>query len=73
MIDHTPKQDKVIYILFYGGKKASERWITLKDQLSEEDQNDADKVFKAFANSFERPEMNTLVTSSKANNRQWLN
>ena len=36
MITHTPKQDKVIHILFYGGKKASETWTALKDQLSEE-------------------------------------
>ena len=41
------------HILFFGGK-ASERWTTLKDQLSEENQMDADEVFKAFANSFEK-------------------
>ena len=42
------------HILFFGGKEASQRWTTLKDQLSEENQKDADEVFKAFANSFEK-------------------
>ena len=41
------------HILFYGGKEASERWTTLKDQV-EGDRDDADTVFKAFANSFEK-------------------
>ena len=53
-IANTPKPDKVIHNLFYCGKEASERWTTLKDQLSEEDQKDVDEVFKAFANNFEK-------------------
>ena len=54
MIAHTPKPDKVTHILFFDSKEASERWTTLKDQLSEKDQKDPDKVFTAFANSFEK-------------------
>ena len=79
IIAHTPNQDKVTHILFFGSKEASDRWTVLKDQLSEDNQKDADKVLKAFANSFEtgpvtgRPGMSTLETSNKGNNRQWLN
>ena len=54
MIAHTPKEDRVTHILFFGGKEASERWKALKDQLKEEDQKDPDTVFKLFANSFEK-------------------
>ena len=52
MIAHTSKADRVTHILFFGGKEASERWTALKDQLPEEAQKNADKVFTAFASSF---------------------
>ena len=42
------------HILFYGGKEASKRWTALKDQVDQAKLNDADIVFKAFANSFEK-------------------
>ena len=53
-IAHTPKEDRVTHILFFGGQEASERWETLKDQLEGDDDKDADKVFQAFADSFEK-------------------
>ena len=53
IIAGTPCEAKVIHILFYGGKEASERWTTLKDQV-EGNKDDADTVFKTFANSFEK-------------------
>ena len=53
VIAGTPKEAKVTHILFYGGKEASERWTALKDQV-EGNKDDADTVFKAFANSFEK-------------------
>ena len=42
------------HILFYSGKEASERWTALKDQVDQTKLDDADTVFKAFANSFEK-------------------
>ena len=54
MIAHTPEDDRVTHILFFGGKEASERWETMKDQLKEDEQKSPDKVFKLFANSFEK-------------------
>ena len=51
---HIPKADRLTHILFFGDKNASERWTTLKDQLSEEDKKNADKVFTAFASNFEK-------------------
>ena len=53
MIAGTPKEARVTHILFYGGKEASERWTALKDQV-EGNIDEADTVFKAFANSFEK-------------------
>ena len=53
VIAGTPREAKVTHILFYGGKEASERWTVLKDQV-EGNKDDADTVFKAFANSFEK-------------------
>ena len=53
VIAGTPNGAKVTHILFYGGKEASERWTALKDQV-EGDKDDADTMFKAFANSFEK-------------------
>ena len=53
-IAHTPKEDRVMHILFFGGQEASERWETLKDQLVGDDDKNADKVFQAFADSFEK-------------------
>ena len=53
VIAGTPKKAQVTHILFYGGKEASERWTALKDQV-EGNIDEADTVFKAFANSFEK-------------------
>ena len=53
VIAGTPKEVRVTHILFYGGKEASERWTALKDQV-EGNKDEADTVFKAFANSFEK-------------------
>ena len=53
VIAGTPKEARVTHILFYGGKEASERWTALKDQV-EGNIDEADTVFKAFANSFEK-------------------
>ena len=53
VIAGTPREVRVTHILFYGGKEASERWTALKDQV-EGNKDEADTVFKAFANSFEK-------------------
>ena len=53
MIACTPKEARVTHILFYGGKEASERWTALKDQV-QGNIDEADTMFKAFANSFEK-------------------
>ena len=53
MIAGTSKEAQVTHILFYGGKEASERWTALKDQV-QGNKDEADTVFKAFANSFEK-------------------
>ena len=53
VIAGTPNEAKVTHILFYGGKEASEWWTALKDQV-EGNKDEADTVFKAFANSFEK-------------------
>ena len=53
VIASTPKGAQVTHILFYGGKEASERWTALKDQV-QGNIDEADTVFKAFANSFEK-------------------
>ena len=34
MITHTPREDRVTHTLFFGGKEASERWTTSKDQIA---------------------------------------
>ena len=53
VIAGTPKEARVTHILFYGGKEASEQWTSLKDQV-QGNIDEADTVFKAFANSFEK-------------------
>ena len=53
VIAGTPKEARVTHILFYDGKEASERWTALKDQV-EGNKDEADTVFKAFANRFEK-------------------
>ena len=53
VIAGTPREAWVTHILFYGGKEASERWTALKDQV-QGNIDEADTVFKAFANSFEK-------------------
>ena len=54
VIADTPQTAKVTHILLYGGKETSERWTALKDQVDQTKLDDADTVFKAFANSFEK-------------------
>ena len=54
MIASTAQATKVTHILFYGGKETSERWTALKDQVEEDKRNDAETVFKSFANSFKK-------------------
>ena len=53
VIAGTPKETWVTHIFFYGGKEASERWTAFKDQV-QGNKNEADTVFKAIANSFEK-------------------
>ena len=53
MIANTPAEDKVTHI-FSLGRRRHLRWTTLKDQLSDADQKDPEKVFTAFANIFEK-------------------
>ena len=53
-VAHTPKEVQVDTILFFVGTEATDRWKTLKEQMSAEDQASSDKVFEAFANSFEK-------------------
>ena len=78
VIAGTPREARVTHILFYGGKEASERLTALKDQV-EGNKDEADTVFKAFANSFEkapvigRPGTSTCLTSSRTRTKPWLN
>ena len=51
---HTKVEAQVDTILFFGGTEATDRWKTLKEQMSAEDCMSSDKVFEAFANSFEK-------------------
>ena len=51
---HTKEEAKVDNILFFGGNKATDRWVALKDRLSEQDCLKPDKVLTMFANSFEK-------------------
>ena len=53
-VAHTPKEAQVDTILFFAGTEATDRWKTLREQMSAEDQSSSDKVFEAFANSFEK-------------------
>ena len=53
VIAGTPREARMTHILFYGGKEASEQWTALKNQV-EGNKDEADTVFKAFANSFEK-------------------
>ena len=53
-VTHTPKEVQVDTILFFVGTEATDRWKTLKEQMSAEDQALSDKVFEAFTNSFEK-------------------
>ena len=53
-VAHTPKEAQVDTILFFVGTEATDRWKTLREQMSAEDQASPDKVFEAFANSFEK-------------------
>ena len=48
------KEAQVDTILFFGGTEATDRWKTLKEQMSAEECESSDKVFTAFANSFEK-------------------
>ena len=51
-IAHTEHDMKVNNILFLGGKEASDRWETLKDQGKK--QEDLEEVFEAFAQSSDK-------------------
>ena len=53
-VAHTKKEVKVNTILFFAGTEATDRWKTLKEELSAEDCKSSEKVFTAFANSFEK-------------------
>ena len=53
-VAHTPEEDKVNTILFFADTEATDRWKTLKEQLSEEECKSSEQVFTAFANSFEK-------------------
>ena len=53
-VAHTVEEAKVDTILFFAGQEASDRWETLKEQLTAEDQVKSEEVFKVFANSFEK-------------------
>ena len=53
-VAHTPKEAQVNTILFFAGTEATDRWKTLKEQMSAEDCESSDKVFTAYANSFEK-------------------
>ena len=53
-VAHTPKEAQVNTILFFAGTEATDRWKTLKEQMSAEDQASSDKVFEAFTYSFEK-------------------
>ena len=53
-VAHTQKEVQVNTILFFTGTEATDRWKTLKEQMSAEDCKSSDKVFEAFANSFEK-------------------
>ena len=53
-VAHTPKEVQVNTILFFVVTEATDRWKTLKEQMSAEDQASSDKVFEAFTNSFEK-------------------
>ena len=54
MIASTSEEAKVTHILLYGGKEASERWTTFKDQVDTDQQINSEAIFKAFANSFKK-------------------
>ena len=73
-VAHTPKEAQVDTILFFAGTEATDRWNTLKEQMSAEDQASSDKVFEALKRVLHigRPERSTLVTSSRANSRPRL-
>ena len=51
---HTQEEVKVDTILFFGSTEATDRWTTLKEQLSEEDCKSSDKIFSTFTKSFEK-------------------
>ena len=53
-VAHTKEEAKVDTILFFAGAEATDRWKTLKEQLSADDCKSSEKVFTAFANSFKK-------------------
>ena len=53
-VAHTVDEAKVDTILFFAGQEASDRWETLKEQMSAEDQVKSEEVFKVFDNSFKK-------------------
>ena len=55
VIANTPRQQRSTHILFYGGKETLRDGQPWKTNLVPEDKKmDAETVFKAFANSFEK-------------------
>ena len=76
-VAHTPKEAQVDTILFFVGTEATDRWKTLKEQMSAEDQASPDKVFEAFVNSFEKSSSywqarEEYLSDIKQNSRPWL-
>ena len=53
-VANTTQESRIDNILFFDGQEATDRWITLRDQLSEEERRDPIKVFNVFVNSFEK-------------------
>ena len=61
-VANTKEEAKVDTILFFGGTEATDRWTTLKEQLSAENYKSSDKVFTAFAKLWK--ELITLAVCS---------
>ena len=77
-VAHTPKEAQVDTILFFAGTEATDRWKTLKEQMSAEYQASSDKYLRHSLIALKRvlhigrPERSTLVTSNRTNSRPRL-
>ena len=76
-VAHTPKEAQVNTILFFGGTEATDRWKTLKEQMSAEDcKHHQTRYLRHSLIALKRvlhigrPERSTLVTSNRASSRQ---